>query len=362
MKKICFVNNQGYSAFKEESVGGTQLQLRNISRSLADKENYEVSFITRTDEGDKLINGVHLLDGIAEAERLSSKIFSTLKMIKKLKEVDADIYFSSNSNMEVGVVGLYCSLFDKKHVTRTVHKMQMDRESILSRGLKGIVNHLGLRQADLIFVQCRDHENKLKDWFDPNTAILRNSFDIGQRKNSFYEHILWVGRRVDWKNPELFLDLAETFDSEKYVMICPKTGDNHELHERIEERAAGIENLELIERVPRDEIQEYFDRAKIFVNTSDSEGFPNTFVEAGIGSTPILSYRVNPDNFIEEWECGYSADGNNCKLKIYLRQLIENDEDRRKKGKNCRIYVECNHDIDENIDKITTEIQSLLDV
>lgn len=361
MKRICFVNSQSYSAFREKCIGGTQLQLRNISRSLADREDYKVFFITRTGEGYREIDNVHLVDGINDVEGLLNKIFSGLKIFKKLHEVDADIYFSSNSNMEVGLVGLYCSLFNKKHVTRTVHSMQLDRESVLSRGLKGVVNHLGLRQADLIFVQCRDHENKLKAWFDPDTAILRNSFDIDQRKNNIGKHILWVGRRVEWKNPELFLDLAENFDSEKYIMISPKTGENHELHEKIEERAAGIENLELIERVPRSEIQEYFDQANVFVNTSDAEGYPNTFVEAGIGSTPILSYNVDPDNFIQEYKCGYFADGEQTKLEKYLRQLAENEADRSRRGKNCRMYVEYNHDLEKNIDKVSRQLQSLLD-
>lgn len=361
MKRICFVNSQGYSAFKKESVGGTQLQLRNISRKLAEEEEYEVFFITRTGEGDREIDNVNLVDGINHAEGFLNKIFSGLKMIRKMKDVDADLYFSSNSNMEVGLVGLYCSLSGKKHVTRTVHSMQMDRESVLSRGLKGVVNHLGLRQADLIFVQCRDHENKLKAWFDPDTAILRNSFDIGERKNNEEEHVLWVGRRVEWKNPGLFLDLAEIFYSERFVMISPKTVENHELHEKIEKKASDIENLELIERVPRNEIKEYFDQAKVFVNTSDVEGFPNTFVEAGIGSTPILSYKVDPDSFIQEYECGYFADAEKRKLEKYLRQLIEDDGDSRRRGKNCRIYVESNHDLEENIDKVSRELQLLLD-
>jgi hypothetical protein len=56
-------------------------------------------------------------------------------------------------------------------------------------------------------------------------------------------------------------------------------------------------------------MQRWFDEATVFVNTSDYEGFPNTFVQAATGGCGILSLRVNPDGFLDRFGCGASAGG-----------------------------------------------------
>jgi len=298
IKKICFVHGGGYNAFKDKSVGGTQLQLYFISTALAENEEYEAQFITKTEDCEKL-EGVELVPGIGKTNNFINKLHTGLKLTFSLIQADADIYFSSNSNIDVFLIGLICFMKNKKHFHRTVHERQVNKTWLKQEPPKGILNHIGMRQADTIFTQSRDHYEKLSDWFDPDLEMLPNSFPLNTRGRADGDYILWVGRRVKWKRPDLVLDLAEEFDSEDFVVISPKKSGNRKFYHRIEERASRINNVELIERVPRDQIQKYFDCAKIFINTSEAEGFPNTFIEAGKGSTPILSYKVDPDSFIE---------------------------------------------------------------
>lgn len=348
MVKVCFIHGQGYNAFKKKSVGGTQLQLKNISQELAEI-GHDIKFITNIKGNEEKIGSVDLIGNIGTADTYFNKVLSGLKLFKALRDVDSDIYFSSNSNMEVGAVGLYCWLFNKKHITRTVHEMQIKKSSVLSRGFKGLINHLGLRQADLILVQSEEHKETLSNWVNGDIKVFRNSFDIEAKKQQTSNKILWVGRRVKWKRPGLFLELAEEFPSEQFIMISPREGSSENFYECIEKKASSIDNLELIERVPRDEIQNKFDEAKIFVNTSKQEGFPNTFIEAGIGHTPILSYKVDPDKFIQNYECGYSSKGDFQQLKQNMANLLGNKEKIREMGENCRSYVEKNHDLEKNI-------------
>lgn len=348
MARVCFIHGQGYKAFKKKSVGGTQLQLKNISQRLADRE-HEIKFITNIEGKEEEIGGVQLIGDMGSAETYFHKILSGLKLFKALMRVDSDIYFSSNSNMEVGVVGFYCWLFNKKHITRTVHEMQINKKSVFSRGFKGLINHLGLRQADIVLVQSEDHKERLSNWVNGDITVFRNSFDIIDKVQETGNKILWVGRRVKWKKPEMFLELAEEFPSEQFTMISPREGATESFYEKIEKKASSINNLELIERVPRDEIQDKYDAAKIFVNTSEEEGFPNTFIEAGMGYTPILSYKVDPDMFIQDYKCGHSSNGNFQDLKQNMTDLLENKEKISEMGENCRSYVEKNHDLKKNI-------------
>lgn len=360
MKEICFIHSYGADAFNKESVGGTELQLYYLSTALASEEDNEVNFITRNPTEGR-IEGVNLVSGLGDVDRWSSKILSGFKLLYYMNRVDSDLYFSSSDNMIPFLVSVFCKIKGRKHIHRTVHERECDGSMIEENRFKGFMNYIGLRLTDLIFVQSKDHEEMLREWFDPTLEILHNSFPIPEKKEQEGDYILWVGRRVEWKKPELALKLAREFSSEKFIIISPRTSGEEDFYNRIEAEAEELSNVELIERVPRKEIQDYFDNAKIFLNTSEKEGFPNTFVEAGIGVTPILSYKVDPDSFIENNECGFSCRGDYSELKSKLKEMLENKEETQQKGENCRKYVEENHDISKNILKVRKEIERLLE-
>lgn len=361
MKEVCFINSLGYEAFKGRSVGGTQLQLYYLSTELAEDQDYNVYFLARDAKDEEEIENVVFFEALSRVKGIKNKIKSGIKLMKKMYDVNADVYFSSSSNMEIALISLYCKLKRKKHVHRTNHERQMKKSRFRNELVKGLINHLGMRKTDLIFTQCKDHAEMLSNWFEPELEILPNSFPIPEGEISEEDFILWVGRRVEWKRPDLVLDLAEEFPEEDFVVISPRTSSTEQFYNRIERRAEEINNINLIERVPRDQIQEYFDNAKIFLNTSENEGFPNTFVEAGIGYTPILSYKVDPDSFIQLEDCGFSCSGDYQELKLRLEDMLENEDERRRKGRNCREYVEKNHDITNNIQTVKAVIERLLE-
>jgi glycosyltransferase involved in cell wall biosynthesis len=165
--------------------------------------------------------------------------------------------------------------------------------------------------------------------------------------------ILWVGRSALVKRPELFFKLARQFPQERFVIICQRaTGDDR--YEQLIDEAGKVANLEFIERVPFSEIAGYFARAKVFVNTSDSEGFPNTFIQACSAGVPIVSLNVNPDGFLERHNCGKACGGDLAKCVDVLQYMFAENR-YGELGKNARAYAEANHDIT----KIAAEYKKL---
>ncbi len=86
-----------------------------------------------------------------------------------------------------------------------------------------------------------------------------------------------------------------------------------------------------------------FSKPRFFVNTSDMEGFPNTFIQACKSGTPILSLNVNPDGFLDSYKCGLCARGDRQVFKHQLAELLSGAG--ANYGRNARKYAEENHDI-----------------
>lgn len=126
-------------------------------------------------------------------------------------------------------------------------------------------------------------------------------------------------------------------------MICQEAFGQSGYEDLLRE-AKEIANLEFLPRVGFHQIDAYFQRAKVFVNTSDSEGFPNTFIQAGKWRTPILSLNVNPDGFLDRYRCGKCAKGDWDQFVGMLTELAE-PEAQKDYGQNARRYVEEHHDI-----------------
>lgn len=162
-------------------------------------------------------------------------------------------------------------------------------------------------------------------------------------------YITWIARAERWKKPERFLDLAESFPDESFLMIMPDAGDNA-FRNRIKRRATSVEHITFLDYVPPDQIDRYFRKSRIFVNTSNSEGFPNTYVQAARAATPILSYTVNPDGILDTYDMGICAEQSFSKLKDGLRFLLKEEKSRSKMGQNARRYALEHHNLEQVIE------------
>ncbi len=136
--------------------------------------------------------------------------------------------------------------------------------------------------------------------------------------------LLWVSRCHPIKRPHLFLDLAEALPEAHCRMICPC--EDRELWDSVSARASKIPNLEFIEKVPYHEVQKHYDTAKIFVNTSTFEGFPNSFIQAGLGKTALLSMCVDPDGMIGVFGSGVLSRDSPALLIQSARQMLSDQE------------------------------------
>lgn len=184
--------------------------------------------------------------------------------------------------------------------------------------LRGALFEFGMRHCDGRFAMTKlqerlFHESGMSCGLYRNLILPRRE----PRTAPKTVDLLWVARCQPIKRPHLFLDLAEQFPELRCQMICPR--EDVALWNSVKARADQLPNLEFIERVPYHEIQARYDAAKCFVNTSTYEGWPNSFIQSGLGATAILSLSVKPDTLFEDYALGFLANDDFAVMVQWLR-------------------------------------------
>ncbi len=161
--------------------------------------------------------------------------------------------------------------------------------------------------------------------------------------------LLWVARCQSIKRPHLFLDLVEQLPDLRCEMICPR--EDVALWESVAARAATFPNLVFRQKVPYHVIQERYDSANLFVNTSTFEGWPNSFIQSGLGHTALVSLDVNPDELFLRYQLGIFAGGNLQRMLSEIQELLKNGERLEHAQAECERFVSELHDNDRNVDR-----------
>jgi glycosyltransferase involved in cell wall biosynthesis len=122
-----------------------------------------------------------------------------------------------------------------------------------------------------------------------------------------------------------------------FTMIGRKMKNEESLYVETKEQALELDNVDFIGGVPYSEVNAYFERARVFLNTSDSEGFPNSFLQAWVRCVPVISY-FDPDQVIAAKGLGVSVDTQNDFVAA-ISGLLGNDAARREAGRRSRQFV-----------------------
>ncbi|RLD50500.1 MAG: hypothetical protein DRI94_08460 [Bacteroidetes bacterium] len=365
--KVCFFSPASYPFFFPNSKvahGGAELQMYLLAKALSEEAEFKISFLIGNYGQNKVIiqDKISLVKTIRleKKENGFSKFFKAVKLFFQLIKLKSDVIIATNANALVGIITFYSKLSGNKFIYRSSSLIDVNGEYIKNNGLSGKIYKYGLEKAGQVITQNQNHKKLLKENYNIDAKVIKNIFPVKEYKYTKKEFILWISRYHKIKNPELFLQIAENSPNKQFVMICPFTKSEKENWEKLYQKANKIPNLKFIEKVPFAEIQEYFNKALLFVNTSDFEGFPNTFLQAAQGKTPIVSLNVNPDNFITEYNCGIFAEGKFEKLLSDTEKLLQNETGLKIKGENLFNYLKENHDIKIIEKQLKEAIKSIL--
>ena len=276
---------------------------------------------------------------------------------RALDRIDADVYCSFGTHHITSEVVAFCRRRRRKSV------LFLESDSNLSPGYGagsrvrnldgelGRVCHYGLAHAEQIIAQTRDQQTRLRERFGRDSVLIRDPVDLdggvlfphttSPRTTAGKRFALWIGKSEPYKRPDLCVELARRCPEVSFVMVLNRA--NLELHDQVNARLPP--NVEVIEQVAFPRIEAYFAQSAVLVNTSDFEGFPVTFLQAGKYGVPVVSLRANPDEFLTRFGCGVAARGDLEVMADAVRAVCSANGRAAEPGSRIRAYAALRHEL-----------------
>jgi glycosyltransferase involved in cell wall biosynthesis len=348
--RVCFVGFKNLPALAREynhhGIGGEDVQQTLLAKALAAR-GYHISMVVE-DYGQSDSASWH---GVTTYKAFRADAgLPILRFVyprwtgtwAALMRANADVYYTSCAGMQVGLVGMFCRRHRRGFVHRLASDTDADPKKLLIRYTRDKkLYEYGLRAADIVLCQHAAQERALMENFAVSSVVADMLVDPPARQLDRDQRdleILWVGNLRDLKRPDLALQLARQMPAHHIHMIGGALPGFSNLYQRIESAAMNVPNLTLYGRVPYHEIGDLWDRAKVFVNTSDAEGFPNSFLQSWCRGVPVVSF-FDPNGLIKREGLGVSPNSIDD-MASAVHRFIADETEWRNTSQRCRSYME----------------------
>ncbi len=362
--RVCFFSLGAYPMFSHgvTGAGGAEVQIALSALALARDERYDVTVIVGPygQPEVEVRHGVTLrsFERPRGGLKLTRPVRMHLRLWSLMRTVDAHLFVARTAGPVNLSMALFCRLLNRKFVYMVAHDEDLGRKvpdwfgSGLTGRVKWTLFRLGLRWSHLVVVQHRGQLEELRRAYGKKGVIRPSAHPVPERPPPYGERsfVLWTARCEPWKRPEALLSLARELPEEKFVMICPPSVDRS-YYEAVRSEAAALPNVEFLSSVPHREMERYYLRARVFVNTSRKEGFPNTFVEAAGMGTPVLSLSVDPDSVLGRFGFGRCFDGDLAGMVRFLRETRGSRHILEGMAENSWRYASEHHDLEKIVEE-----------
>lgn len=369
--KICLVN----PGFYKYSIGGAEVQLYLIALEFI-KHNFEVHYITNDVSDFTEIEGIKLYPFTEK----SQSIKKAYKNFKKIADsINPDLFYQRGRKLSTFFVGKYAAenkipfIFsasmdiDCKQLKKTQRLLESNREliNLLSIPVKiqeDIRTLKGMRNADKVLAQSNKQKRLFEENLNINSTIVKNfhTFPGSDLKKANPPIVLWLATIKSWKQPEVFMKLSRELKHTHCHFILAGRMAEKKYRPLIESWEYESEKFKYIEQVDFDKSNELIGQASLFLNTSlMNEGFPNTFIQAWMRKTPTITLNFDPDNIIKKNNLG-SHSGTKEQLIKDTEQLIDDKEERTKRGEQVFDFAQKEYSKEKSINKLLTLIKETL--
>jgi glycosyltransferase involved in cell wall biosynthesis len=359
---ITIVSPYAYGYFNKESgptPGGAQRQQYIISKELKNK-GHQISFIVG-DFGQNSVETIDQIKFINGAPTQSSNVLSDgkslIELVWSMSTANSDLYLVRGSPKLATATYYIAQMLRKPFIFRLANDSDVDPQYLeekYSKPMRYLFQNT-ISGAAEVMVQTNRQKNMLKQRMDINPLVVPNGYDVPPSEelvpHKDREGILWVGSSdQEQKKPERFLELADQLPNKSFKMISKPLPTDKGYHKILQQKAEKRSNLLFLGEISPNKVHKHYQKAKFLVNTSDYEGFPNTFLEAWRYETPVISLYFDPDDLLKSTDIGIHSEDmtNMIDDVVYLNESVD---ERMKMGKAGRNHVVENHSLERVVDK-----------
>ena len=374
--KLAFFTLNAYDMLSgghhKAAAGGAQAQQILIARELA-KKGHDVYFIEYDQpyKKSKKIDGIHIFtkpkpDNSAVSRGLTAT-YGTFKILNKLKP---DICYRRVLDFEIILLAIYSSISKCKFVYSVAHDDELTanphifaHSKLKSTSMYHRMNRWALSRADAVIVQHEDQLELARKSLKTDVQMIYNSYPIRNTHPIEWDIpspvVLWAAEFRKLKRAHMVPAIARLMPNVQFLM-AGGPGDK-KLYEDIRKSSKDLDNLKMLGHIPFEDIDRYFTAADIFLNTSKSEGFPNTFLQAWAAEIPVVSAEVNPHNLLSKKEIGLVGDGSVESVVHNLSYILENRATKEKIVKNAVQRLIDNHSVNAAVNQYEALFSGLVD-
>ena len=349
-KRICIILPSHWAA----SFGGAEFQAKCLLDELEKHPDFEVFYLARNLSPNFKPRNYQLLSvGHGLPLWRDIALLDAPRLMATLHNIAPDVIYQRVGSAYTGIAARYAasntgcrmvwhiaSSMDVSPAKKTVSS------DLVANYLEKRTLEYGVRHADCIIAQTGEQADLLaKNYGRRPTAIIPNFHPAPEEEISKGDGVtvVWVANLKPLKRPELYLDLAQELGSLAGVRFTlVGRGNDGRWCRNLMRRMRETESLEYLGECSHEEVNKLLDRADILVNTSEVEGFPNTFIQAWMREVPVVSLDIDPDNVLSRHDIGIHS-SNYRQMVEDTRRLILDQELRREMGRSAKSYALANH-------------------
>jgi glycosyltransferase involved in cell wall biosynthesis len=327
-------------------IGGSEQQTQMLMDHLLRRPNLEIFFVTNRVAPNFEAKGYEIVR-IAEefGLRRYGLFFDAPRLYGILRRLEPDVIYQVIGSAHTGIAAFYARRHRCKLVFRVTDEMSLRRTPIPWRRphhrLERALLEYGIRHATTVVAQTEVQRRLLADGFGRGDAVLVRNFhapptEIAGTANG-KKRVLWIANLKRIKDPDAFLRLAQHFAGRQDVefVMLGAAGDDPVWVRAVEQRIAQCANVRHEGGVARAEVNARLAEAQLLINTSETEGFSNTFIEAWAHGVPVVSLRVDPDGVFSSRSPSLLA-GSEARLAELVERLLGDDGLRMRLAADCR--------------------------
>lgn len=278
---------------------------------------------------------------------------NALAVGKLIEEIQPDIIYQRVRFSYTGISAYYA----RKHDIAFVHGISSDiacrkntvklNHKVFSEAITEYLGRYGIKRADLLITQTSEQAADLAANFGLDSITIPNGHPLPETQPTTKSgnKIAWIASVKPWKQPELFVELARRLSDTNIQFYMAGKAAGAAYHEAFLQTVESTPNLQYLGELSLAEVNDLLSESTLFINTSQPrEGFPNTFIQAWLRGTPVISLHSDPGNAIRDNNLG-SVSGSLDQMEKDIRLLLDNQTQLQQAGARARQFAEENYDI-----------------